>query len=92
MDSTASYWTGFNKALCLRDDEVKTLKGKLDRAEKQRNALIIALNYVNNTMIAMKWGADARPEYMENVVKNALLTAVEKSEGTIKLEVKEDDN
>lgn len=92
MNSTASYWSGFNKALYLKDEEVKALKEKLDRTEKQRNALIIALNYVNNTMIAMKWGADARPEDMENVVKNALLTAVEKSEGTIKLEVKEDDN
>ena len=72
-------------------DELKMLREKLDRTEKQRNALIIALNYINNTMIAMKWGADARPEDMENVVKNALLMAVEKSEGSIKLEVKEDD-
>lgn len=65
---------------------------KLYKTEKQRNALIIALNYINNTMIAMKWGAKARPEDMENVVKNALLMAVDNSEGTIKLEVKEDDN
>ena len=72
-------------------EELKALEEKLDRTEKQRNALIIALNYINNTMIAMKWGADALPEDMENVVKNALLMAVEKSEGSIKLEVKEDD-
>lgn len=72
--------------------ELKILKEKLDRTEKQRNALIIALNYVNNTMIAMKWGANARPDDMENVVKNALLMAVAKSEGTINLEVKEYDN
>lgn len=50
------------------------------------------MNYVNNTMIAMKWGANAHPDDMENVVKNALLMAVAKSEGTINLEIREDDN
>ena len=90
MDNN-SYWTGFNKAVYLKSEEIKALEEKLDRTEKQRNALIIALNYVNNTMIAMKWGANARPDDMENVVKNALLMAVDSSKGTIKLEVKEDD-
>ena len=89
MDNN-SYWAGFNKAVYLKGEEIKVLEEKLNRTEKQRNALIIALNYVNNTMIAMKWGADARPEDMENVVKNALLMAVEKSEGSIKLEVEYD--
>ena len=42
-------------------DELKILREKLDRVEKQRNALMIALNYVNDTMVAMKWGANARP-------------------------------
>lgn len=73
-------------------EELEGLKEKLDRTEKQRNALIIALNYINSTMVAMKWGANARPEDMENVVKNALLMAADKSEGTITVEVKEDDN
>lgn len=68
-------------------EEVKALEEKLYKTEKQRNALIIALNYVNDTMIAMKWGSNAHPEDMENVVKNALLMAVDNSEGTIKLEV-----
>lgn len=72
-------------------EELRILKEKLNRTEKQRNALIIALNYINNTMIAMKWGAKARPDDMEQIVKNALLMAVNNSEGTIKLEVKEDD-
>ena len=94
MDNN-SYWTGFNKAVDLKSEEIKTLEEKLDTRTKQRNALMIALNYVNNTMIAMKWGADARPEDMERVVKNALLMAVDKSKGTIKLtineEVEEDD-
>jgi hypothetical protein len=80
------------KKVPLLEEEIKSLVNALDRTTKQRNALIIALNYVNNTMIAMKWGADARPEDMERIVKNALLMAVEKSEGSIKLEVKEDDN
>ena len=103
MDSTASYWTGFNKALFLRDEEVKTLKEKLDRTEKQRNALIIALNYVNNTINAMDECQRYNPKYtkrfykksigmMKEVMKNGLLMAVDNSEDTIKLEVKEDDN
>ena len=79
----------------LLEEEIKSLVHALDTRTKQRNALMIALNYVNNTMIAMKWGADARPEDMERVVKNALLMAVDKSKGTIKLtvnrEVIEDD-
>lgn len=83
-------WKSANKVPLL-EEEIKSLVHALDRTTKQRNALIIALNYVNNTMIAMKWGADARPEDMENIVKNALLMAVENSEGSIKLEVKEDD-
>lgn len=58
MDNN-SYWTGFNKAVYLKDEEIKALEEKLDRAEKQRNALIMA---------------------------------ADKSENTIKLEVKEDDN
>lgn len=86
MDNN-SYWAGFNKAEYLKGEEIKNLEEKLDRVEKQRNALIIALNYINNTMIAMKWGANARPEDMENVVENVLLMAVDKSEGTIKPEV-----
>ena len=69
------------------EEEIKDLVFRLDRTTKQRNALVIALNYVNNTLIAMKWGADARPEDMERVVKNALLMAVDKSERTIKLTV-----
>ena len=83
-------WKSANKVPLL-EEEIKSLVNALDRTTKQRNALIIALNYVNNTMIAMKWGANARPEDMENVVKNALLMAVENSKGTINLEVKEDD-
>lgn len=94
MDNN-SYWAGFNKAVDLKSEEIKTLEEKLDTRTKQRNALMIALNYVNNTLLAMKWGANARPEDMERVVKNALLMVVDKSEGTIKLsiirEVKEDD-
>lgn len=66
------------------------LEDKLDIVTKQRNALIIALNYVNNTMIAMKWGANARPEDMERVVTNALIMAARESGGTIILEVRED--
>lgn len=77
--------------ICEDSERLKALEEKLDRTEKQRNALIIALNYINNTMVAMKWGAKARPEDMENIVKNALLMAVANSEDTIKLEVKEDD-
>lgn len=73
-------------------EAIKDLEEKLYKTKKQRNALIIALNYINNTMIAMKWGAKARPEDMENVVKNALMMAVDKSEGTIRLKVKEGDN
>lgn len=76
--------------ICEDSERLKALEEKLDRTEKQRNALIIALNYVNDTMVAMKWGANARPEDMENVVKNALIMAAEKSEGTIKLEVRND--
>lgn len=96
MGSTASYWVGFNKALALTDDkfrkmseEIKDLVYRLDTTTKQRNALIIALNYVNDTMVVMKWGGNARPEDMENVVKNALKIAAEQSNGTIKTEVKE---
>ena len=102
MDSTASYWEGFNKALFLRDEEVKALKEKLDRTEKQRNALINALNYINNTIISMSACSEYNPEYtegyylnaidmMERIMKEALLMAVDNSEDTIKLEVKEDD-
>ena len=69
----------------MDNNSYKVLEEKLDRTEKQRNALFIALNYVNNTMIAMKWGAAARPDDMERVVRNALLMAVDKSEGTIKM-------
>lgn len=72
-------------------DELKILREKLDRTEKQRNALMIALNYVKDTMIAMKWGANAHPDDMERIVNNALIMATEKSKGTIKMEVKEDD-
>lgn len=50
------------------------------------------MNYINETMVAMKWGAKAHPKDMENIVKNALLMAAANSEDTIKLEVKEDDN
>lgn len=79
----------------LLEEEIKSLVHALDTRTKQRNALMIALNYVNNTLIAMKWGAGARPEDIERVVKNALLVAVDKSKGTIKLttdwEVIEDD-
>lgn len=73
-------------------DELNILREKLDRVEKQRNALMIALNYVNETMVAMKWGAAARPEDMKRIVKNALMMAADNSDGTIKTEVKEDDN
>lgn len=83
--------------------ELKILKEKLDRTEKQRNALIIALNYTNNTINAMDDCWKYNPKYakrfykdsikrMKEVMKNALLMAVAKSEGTINLEVKEDDN
>lgn len=84
-------WKSANKVSKM-SEELKALEEKLDRTEKQRNALIIALNYVNETMVSMKWGAKARPKDMENIVKNALLMAVDNSEGTINLEVKEDDN
>lgn len=102
MDNN-SYWTGFNKAVDLKGEEIKTLQEKLDRTEKQRNALIIALNYVNNTINAMDECQRYNPKYtkrfykksigmMKEVMKNASLMAVNNSEDTIKLEVKEDDN
>ena len=67
-------------------DEIKILREKLDRVEKQRNALMIALNYINDTMVAMKWGANARPDDMEQIVNNALHIAADNSVGNIKLE------
>ena len=75
------------------EEEIKDLGFRLDRTTKQRNALMIALNYINKTMISVKWGGDASPEYMGRIVKNALLMAVDKSKGTIKLnaEVEYDD-
>lgn len=42
-------------------EAIKDLEEKLYKTEKQRNALIIALNYVNNTMIAMKWALMRAP-------------------------------
>lgn len=82
---------------------VDDLKEKLDRTEKQRNALIIALNYLNDTINAMIECQIYNPKYtkrfyrksirmMREVLNNALIMAAEKSEDTIKLEVKEDDN
>ena len=98
-----SYWADFNKAVDLMDEEIKTLQKKVDRTEKQRNALIIALNYVNNTINAMDECWKYNPKYakrfyknsiglMKSVMKNGLLMAVDNSEDTIKMEVKEDDN
>ena len=89
--------------ICEDSEKLKALEEKLDRTEKQRNALIIALSYVNNTFNAMDECQRYNPKYtkrfykksigmMREVINNALLMAVEKSEGTIKLEVKEDDN
>lgn len=72
--------------ICEDSERLKALEEKLDRTEKQRNALMIALNYVNDTMVAMKWGANARPDDMERIVNNALHIATDNSEGTIKLE------
>ncbi len=88
--------------ICEDSERLKALEEKLDRTEKQRNALMIALSYVNNTINAMDecWKYDqkyAKKFYinsiglMKNVMKNGLLMAVDNSEDTIKLEVKEDD-
>lgn len=84
-------------------EAIKDLEEKLYSMEKQRNALIIALNYANNTINTMDECWKYNPKYakrfyknsirmMKEVMKNALLMAVDNSEDTIKLEVKEDDN
>lgn len=84
-------------------ERLKALEEKLDKTEKQRNALIIALSYANNTINAMEECQRYNPKYtkrfykksikmIREVMNNALIIAVEKSEGTIKMEVKEDDN
>lgn len=88
--------------ICEDSERLKALEEKLDRTEKQRNALIIALNYVNNTINSMEACYKYNPKYtkrfyrksirmMKEVMKNGLLMAVDNSEDTIKLEVKEDD-
>ena len=89
--------------ICEDSERLKALEEKLDRTEKQRNALIIALNYVNDTINSMEACYKYNPKYtkrfykksirmMREVMNNALIMAAEKSEDTIKLEVKEDDN
>ena len=67
-----SYWADFNKAVDLMDEEIKTLQEKLDRTEKQRNALIIALNYVNNTINTMDECWKYNPKYAKRFYKNLL--------------------
>lgn len=85
------------------EEEIKDLVFRLDRTTKQRNALMIALNYVNNTIISMEECSKYNPKYseryyknhiglMREVMKNALLMAVDKSEGSIKMEVEYDNN
>lgn len=94
-------WKSANKVPLL-EAEIKSLVDALDRTTKQRNALIIALNYVNNTINTMDECQRYNPKYtkrfyrksirmMKEVMKNGLLMAVDNSKDTIKLEVKEDD-
>lgn len=89
--------------ICEDSETLKALEEKLDRTEKQRNALIIALNYVNDTINSMEACYKYNPKYtkrfyrksirmIKEVMKNGLLMAVDNSKDTIKLEVKEDDN
>lgn len=93
----------YENRIVKQSEEIKDLVYRLDKTTKQRNALIIGLNYVNNTINAIDACWKYHPEYaegfykksicyMKEVMKNALLKTVDNSEGTIKMEVKEDDN
>ena len=58
--------------ICKDSETLKSLEEKLDRTEKQRNALIIALNYVNNTINTMDECWKYNPKYAKRFYKNLL--------------------